>query len=116
MANNEKNQQATSEDNEIPIEQLPVEIKAYKDENGFAIIITSDEARIGNAQGKLVKTLLVRVLGDDIPKVNGVHSVTVADALTRHVPVADARIDEAGRLFVTSAADGVQRPAAKPEE
>lgn len=116
MENNDKNKRASSEDNEIPIEQLPVEIKAYEDENGFAIVITSDEARIGNAQGKLVKTLLVRILGDDIPKLKGVHSVTVDDARTRHVPVADARIDEAGRLFVTSAADGVQRPAAKLEE
>lgn len=116
MANENKKQLAEAEENEITLDQLPVEIKAYADENGYALVITSEDARIGNAQGKLVKTLLVRILGGDVPKVTGVHAVTVDDKQTRHVEVADAKIDEAGRLFVTSATDGVQRPAAKPEK
>ena len=111
MADN-KDQLTAAEDNEITLEELPVEIKAYQDENGYAIVIKSKDARIGNAQGRLVDTLLVRVLGGVVPKVNGVHAVTVADTQTRSVEVADAMIDETGRLFVTSAADGVQRPAA----
>ena len=116
MAKNKEQTQKQVADNEVALEQLPVEIRAYEDENGYAIYITSEEARIGNAQGKLVKEVMVRVLGGDIvPKVDGVHAVAVSDAHTRSVQVADARIDEAGRLFVTDAADGVQRPAAKPE-
>lgn len=104
------------DENEIPIDELPVEIKAYKDEHGYAIVIRSEDKRIGNAKGKLVDTLLVRMLGGVVPKVDGVHSVVVADKQVRSVPVADARIDEVGRLFVTNAVDGVQMPAATPEQ
>lgn len=101
------------EDNEISLDQLPVELKAYHDEYGYALVIKSKDKRIGNAEGKLVDTLLVRILGgDEVPKVSGVHAVAVSDVHTQHVEVASSRLDEAGRLFITSATDGVQRPAA----
>lgn len=95
----------------IDISELPVEVEAYEDENGYAIVITSEDARIGDARGKLVKNFLVRIARGDVPKVDGIHSVRVDDDQVRNVPVADARMDETGRLFVKSAADGVHRPA-----
>lgn len=103
----------SQQDNEIPLDQLPVEIKAYKDENGFALVLKSDDKRIGNAEGNLVDTFLVRILEGEVPQTYGVHAVAVSDVHTQHVSVADSKIDEKGRLFITSAADGVQRPAAK---
>lgn len=100
-------------DNEIPLDQLPVELKAYKDENGFALVLKSKDRRIGNAEGHLVDKLLVRILDGAVPKVDGVHAVEISDIHSRHVEVADAKIDERGRLFVTSATDGIQRPSTK---
>ena len=106
-----------SDPNEIPIEELPVEVHAYKDENGYALVLRSKDKRIGNSEGRLVDNFLVRILGGDVvPKVEGVHSVKVSDSHTRSVEVADAKIDEVGRLFVTSAADGVQRPAVQDDQ
>ncbi len=99
--------------NEVPLDQLPVEVKAYRDENGFAILIKSKEKRIGNAEGKLVDTFLVRILGGEVPKAHGAHAVAVSEEQAKHVEVADSKIDERGRLFITSATDGIQRPAAK---
>lgn len=107
------NPNTSRQDNEIPLDQLPVEIKAYKDENGFALVIKSKDKRIGNSEGKLVDNFLVRILDGDVPQVYGVHSVAVSDMHTRHVEVAGSNIDERGRLFITSATDGVQRPASK---
>ena len=101
------------EENEIPISELPVTVKAYKDENGYAIVIRSEDKRIGNSEGRLVDDFLVRILGGDVPKLDGLHAVAVSDTQTRLVEVADAKLDENGRLFVTNAADGVQMPAAK---
>lgn len=107
------NPNTSRQDNEIPLDQLPVEIKAYKDENGFALVIKSKDKRIGNSEGKLVDNFLVRILDGEVPQVYGVHSVAVSDMHTRHVEVSGSNIDERGRLFITSATDGVQRPAAK---
>lgn len=104
------------EENLIPIDQLPVEVKAYKDENGYALVLRSKDKRIGDSKGRLVDNFLVRIVGGDVPKVDGVHAVVVSDDQTRHVPVANATLDEQGRLFVTNAMDGVQRPAATPEQ
>ena len=101
------------QDNEVPLDELPVEIKAYKDDNGFALVLRSKDKRIGNAAGNLVDTILVRILDGEVPKTYGVHSIAVSDRHTQHVEVADSKIDEQGRLFITSATDGVQRPAAK---
>lgn len=100
------------EENEIPISELPVTVKAYKDENGYAIVLRSEDKRIGDSNGHLVDNFLVRILGGVVPKVDGVHAVAVSDKQTRHVEVADAHIDERGALFVT-AADGTKFPAAK---
>lgn len=99
--------------NEVPLDELPVEIKAYKDENGYALVLKSKENRIGNGEGKLVDTLLVRILGGVIPKAHGAHAVAVSEEQAKHVEVAESKIDERGRLFITSATDGIQRPAAK---
>lgn len=107
------NNTAAKPDNEVPLDQLPVVIKAYKDENGYAIVIKSKEKRIGSSDGTLVDNFLVRVLDGVVPQTYGVHTVAVSDGFTRHVEVADSKIDERGRLFITSATDGVQRPAAK---
>ena len=104
---------AIHQENEIPLDQLPVEIKAYKDENGYALVLRSKDKRIGNASGNLVDTFLVRILEGEVPKTYGVHAIAVSDVHTQHVEVADAKIDENGRLFITSATVGVQRPAAK---
>ncbi|MBR2682033.1 MAG: hypothetical protein IKE22_02050 [Atopobiaceae bacterium] len=101
----------SQQDNEIPLDQLPVEVKAYQDENGYALVLKSKDKRIGNSEGNLVDTFLVRILGGEVPQ--AVHAVAVSDVHTQHVSVADSKIDERGRLFITSAADGVQRPAAK---
>lgn len=98
------------EENEVPIDSLPVQVKAYKDENGYALVLRSEDARIGNSQGRLVKDFLVRILDGEVPKVDGVHAVPVSGTQVRHITVADARIDERGNLFVTNAADGVQIP------
>ncbi len=100
------------DENEIPLDQLPVELKAYKDENGYALVLKSDEKRIGNSEGRLVDVFLVRILGGPVPKVDGVHAVGIAENQTQLVEVADAKLDEKGRLFVTSATDGIQRPSA----
>lgn len=99
--------------NLIDISDLPVEVKAYEDENGFALVISSKDARIGDSDGKLVKNFLVRIVRGDVPKVDGVHSVKVDGNQVRSVSVAGARLDETGKLFVESAADGVQRPVAE---
>ena len=101
------NNTAAKPDNEVPLDQLPVEIKAYRDENGYAIVIKSKEKRIGSSDGTLVDNFLVRILDGVVPQTYGVHTVA------RHVEVAGSKIDERGRLFITSATDGVQRPAAK---
>ena len=101
------------QDNEIPLDQLPVEVKAYKDENGFALVLKSKDKRIGSSNGTLVDNFLVRILDGEVPKVSGVHSVAVAENQARHVEVAESRIDEKGRLFIKSATDGVKRPAVK---
>lgn len=106
------NKKPESLENEIPLDQLPVELKAYKDENGYALVLKSKDRRIGDAKGRLVDTLLVRILDMAVPKVDGVHAVGITDTYSQLVEVADARIDERGRLFVTSATDGVQRPSA----
>lgn len=107
------NNTAVKPDNEVPLDELPVVIKAYKDENGYAIVIKSKEKRIGSSDGTLVDNFLVRVLDGVVPQTYGVHTVAVSDGFTRHVEVAGSKIDERGRLFITSATDGVQRPAAK---
>lgn len=99
--------------NEVPLDELPVEIKAYKDENGYALVLKSKENRIGNAEGTLVDTLMVRILGGEIPKVHSAHAVAVSEEQAKHVEVAESKIDERGRLFITSATDGIKRPAAK---
>ncbi|MBQ9004930.1 MAG: hypothetical protein IJ092_01005, partial [Atopobiaceae bacterium] len=90
--------------------------KAFKDENGFALVIKAKDKRIGSSDGKLVDNFLVRILDGEVPKTYGVHSVAVAENQTRHVEVADSKIDEKGRLFITSATDGVKRPAAKKKD
>lgn len=102
-----------NQDNEISLDQLPVEVKAYKDKNGFALVLRSKDKRISNAEGKLVDTLLVRILEGEVPQTYGVHAIAVSDSHTQHVEVAESKVDEMGRLFITSATDGVQRPAAK---
>lgn len=107
------NNNAALQDNEVPLDELPVEIKAYRDENGYALILKSKDKRIGSSDGSLVDTFLVRILAGDVPKVYGVHTVKVADGQIRHVEVADSKIDERGHLFITSATDGVKRRAAK---
>lgn len=104
---------APQDNNEIPLDQLPVEIKAYKDEYGFALVLRSKDKRIGSSTGRLVDNYLVRILDGEVPQTYGVHAVAVADGQTRHVEVAESKIDERGRLFITSATDGVQRPAAR---
>lgn len=115
MADTKKNTDIeTFEENQIPIEDLPVSVKAYKDENGYALVLRSTDKRIGDSEGRLVDNFLVRILGgDSVPKVgHGSHAVAVSDTQTRHVAVADARIDEKGALFITSE-DGTKFPAAK---
>lgn len=107
------NNNAAPQDNEVPLDELPVEIKAYRDENGYALILKSKDKRIGSSDGSLVDTFLVRILAGDVPKVYGTHAVKVSDGLTQHVEVAESRIDERGHLFITSATDGVKRRAAK---
>ena len=116
MAAKETERITPPEENQIPIEQLPVDVRAYKDENGYALVLRSEDKRIGNSKGRLVDNFLVRIVGGDVPKVDGVHSVAVSDVHTRRVHVADAKIDEKGRLFVTNAMDGVQMPVATPEQ
>lgn len=103
---------ANQDDNRIALEELPVRISAYEDKNGYAIIIKADDERIGNGQGKLVDTLLVRIARGDVPKVNNTHAAKVNDVLNRTVEVAEANIDEAGRIFVTDKASGQRMPAA----
>jgi hypothetical protein len=102
--------------NEIPIEELPVRVTAYRDENGYAIVLRSDDKRISNSEGRLVDNFLVRIVAGDVPKVSRAHPVEVSDGQTRHVEVGDAHVDEKGRLFVTNAADGTKMPAAKPTD
>ncbi|MBR3234507.1 MAG: hypothetical protein IKG11_02720 [Atopobiaceae bacterium] len=97
---------------EISLDELPIEIKAYRDKNGFAVVFKSDEQRIGDSDGHLVDNFLVRILDGPVPKKDKAHAVALSDQHSRHVEVAEAKIDERGRLFVTSATDGIQRPAA----
>ena len=108
----ERKNMANQDDNRIALEELPVRISAYEDKNGYAIIIKADDERIGNGQGKLVDTLLVRIARGDVPKVNNTHAAKVNDVLNRTVEVAEANIDEAGRIFVTDKASGQRMPAA----
>lgn len=110
--NTTTNDEALAE-NEIQISELPVTVKAYKDANGYALVLRSEDKRIGDSEGRLVDNFLVRILGGEVPKVgHGVHAVVVSDRQTRHVAVADARIDEVGKLFVTSQ-EGEKYPAAQ---
>ena len=69
------NNTAAKPDNEVPLDELPVVIKAYKDENGYAIVIKSKEKRIGSSDGTLVDNFLVRVLDGVVPQTYGVHTV-----------------------------------------
>ena len=101
------------DENEITIDELPVVVKAYHDENGYAIVLTSEEKRISNSEGKLVDNFLVRIVGGEVPRSGHAHQVAVSDTQTRHIEVADARVDERGHLFVTNAADGVKMPSAQ---
>lgn len=104
---------ANQNDGSIALENLPVKIFAYEDDNGYAIIITSDDKRIGNGQGELVDTLLVRVMRGDVPRVNGTCTVQVNDMQTQTIKVAATETDETGRLFVTDGATGQKMPVAK---
>lgn len=93
---------------EVTLDELPVSITARQDENGYVLVITSDEKRIGGSNGRLVDSCRIRILDGDVPRVSGVHAIAITGSKARHVGVADARIDEMGSLFVTSAADGVK--------
>lgn len=104
---------ANQNDGRIALEDLPVEISAYEDDNGYAIIITSGDKRIGNGKGELVDTLLVRVIRGDVPRVNGTCTVQVNDMQTQTVKVAATETDEIGRLFVTNEATGQKMPVAR---
>lgn len=115
MAENINTEDKILQENEIPIEDLPVTVTAYEDENGFALVLTSEDARIGDSNGHLVKNFLVRIVRGTVPKVAGAHPVAINDKLTRTVEVADARIDENGRMFVTDAASGIKHPAVETE-
>lgn len=96
----------------IPLENLPVTISAFEDEHGFAIVIKSEDNRIGSADGTLTNTVTIRVAQGDIPKVATAHPVQIADAITRHVEVKSTHMDETGRVFVTDAASGEKHPVA----
>ena len=98
-------------ENQIPIEDLPVTLEAFEDKNGFALVISSKDERIGDSNGRLVNNFLVRIARGDIPKVGTVHSVKISDkGHERSVEVADINMDESGKLFVKSNIDGIQRP------
>lgn len=98
---------------EIAIDDLPVSVRAYEDKNGYAIVITSEDARIGDANGKLVRNFLVRIARGDVPTGGHAHPVQVNEHQTRTVGVADPRLDENGKLFVTNVATGERMPAAE---
>jgi hypothetical protein len=100
------------EENEIPISDLPLKVTAYEDEKGFALVLTSEDARIGDSTGRLVKNFLVRIVRGPVPKVTGTHAVAINKNLTRTVEVADAGIDEAGNMFITDATTGEKYRAA----
>lgn len=101
------------EENEIPIEDLPIQVKAYRDDNGYALVLRSKDKRISNSKGKLVDNFLVRILSGEVPRIAHAHPVAVDGQQVRHVEVGDASVDELGNLFVTNAASGVKMPAAK---
>lgn len=98
--------------NQININDLPITVDAFEDENGYALVLTSKDARIGNSAGVLVKNFLVRIARGDVPQPNKTHPVQIGDGVKQTVEVDTVRIDETGKMFVTSAADKVQRPVA----
>lgn len=93
-------------ENQIPIEQLPVTIEAFEDDNGFAVVITSEDRRISDSKGNLVNNFLVRIARGDVPKTLKAHPVAINEKQSKHVTVAETHMDEAGRLFVTDNATG----------
>ena len=113
MAENQTIENVDLKENEIPISELPIEVTAYEDENGFALVLTSEDARIGDSEGRLVKNFLVRIVRGNVPKIAGAHTVAINENLKRTVEVADARVDENGKLFVVDAASGAKHPAAE---
>lgn len=96
----------------IDISELPVHISAFEDDNGYALEIKADDARIGRADNHLASELIIRIVRGATPVTTHAHPVAITKEQTRFVEVADARIDEGGHLFVTDAASGISHPAA----
>lgn len=96
----------------VDISELPVRISAFEDDNGYALEIKADDARIGRADNHLTSEIVVRIVRGATPVATHAHPVAIAKGQTRFVEVADASIDQGGHLFVTDAASGVRHPAA----
>jgi hypothetical protein len=101
-----KKEDETKQTLPLSMDDLPVNCRIAKDENGFALILTAKDKRIARGDGKLVDELVVRIADGKVPRIGHPFPVRLSDTMQRTVTVADARLDEHGAMTVVSQEDG----------